>query len=82
MPLTEQPVRLRITCYEDGQIQLRRVVRIDRDGVPIAQEIQSVMLEPGQDVANYPKRVRDHAAIEWTPAVVAAYQAAKAAGVP
>jgi hypothetical protein len=60
-------------------VRRSRVV-IDNDGTTeVARTNFRTVLEPGQDVTSYPPRVRALCAFVWTPAVIAAYQAAKAA---
>lgn len=69
-----------ITILADGQIQVRRArVIIDNDGTEVARTFWRAVLEPGQNVSAYPARVQALCNFIWTPAVVAAYLAAKAA---
>ena len=64
---------------DDGQIEFRKT-RVILDGVDIVGERHHrQVLEPGQDVTTFPLKIRQIANVVWTPAVVAAYEAAKAA---
>lgn len=83
MALTERTDYDAITILLDGQMQVRRSrIVVDNDGVTeVARNYFRIVLEPGQDVTAYPARVRALCGFVWTPAVVAAYQAAKAARV-
>lgn len=77
--LTEQTTISTITILEDGQIQIRRTRRVF-DGVELlAEQYHRTVLAPGDDVSGHPLRLRAVCAAVWTPAVVAAYEAAKAA---
>lgn len=68
-----------IVIQEDGQIMIRQYKRaLDDDGSIIGQRFQRTPLEPGQDVSIWPQRVQRICGVVWTPAVIAAYQAAKA----
>ena len=81
MALTEKTVYDSLTILEDGQIMVRRArVVLDNDGVTeVSRTFWRAVLEPGQDVTSYPARVRALCGFVWTPAVIAAYEAAKAA---
>jgi hypothetical protein len=80
MAITDKIVYDSITILEDGQMQVRRTrVILDTDLSEVSRTFFRTVLEPGQDVASYPARVRALCAFVWTPAVIAAYEAAKAA---
>lgn len=78
MALTEQ-LRFFHGIEDDGQIRLRRTRVILDGGDVVGERHHSQVLEPGQDVTQYPARTRNLCAFVWTPAVIAAYEAAKAA---
>ena len=82
MALTET-VRFFVGIQDDGQIEFRRT-RIIMDGEEVVAEKHfRQVLDPGQDVSAFPAKVRQHCAIAWTPAVIAAWEAKKAAqGLP
>lgn len=84
MALTQRTVYDSITILEDGQIQLRRArVILDDDGVTeISRQFHREVLEPGQDVATLPGRVRAVCNIVWTPQVIMDYETEKAARRP
>lgn len=69
--ITVQPV--------SGFITVRDDTNVVEDGKSIAKTVKQIHLAPGNNVSSLPKNVQDICAIVWTPAVVAAYQAAKAA---
>jgi hypothetical protein len=64
---------------DDGQIDFRRTRIISENNEPVGERIFRQILEPGQDVSSFPPKVRAICNFVWTPAVIAAYQAAKAA---
>ena len=76
--LTEREVIDRIEVLEDGQLQIRRALVIERDGVEIARQFHRVVLEPGSAGTSLPARVRAVATAVWTPEVVEAYRQNKA----
>lgn len=84
MPLSERTDYDAITILMDGQLQVRRSrVVLDNDGVTeVARSYFRTVLVPGQDVTAYPPKVRALCAFVWTPAVIAAYQAAHPTGTP
>jgi hypothetical protein len=78
MALSET-TKLFLGILDDGQIEFRRT-RVIVDGTEvIAEKHHRQVLEPGQDVTALPNKVRQICAVVWTPAVIAAYAAAKAA---
>lgn len=81
MAITDKIVYDAITILEDGQLLLRRCrIIIDDDGVTeVNRTFFRSVLEPGQDTTVFPARIRMLANFVWTPAIIAAYQAAKLA---
>lgn len=78
MALTES-TKFFIGIQDDGQIEFRRT-RVIMDGTElIGEKHHRQVLEPGQDVSAQPLKVRQVCQLIWTPAVIAAYLAAKAA---
>ena len=78
MALTEQ-TKIFIGILDDGQVEFRRT-RVIMDGTDeIGEKHHRQVLEPGQDVSSFPAKVRNICAATWTPAVISAYLAAKAA---
>jgi 5-deoxy-D-glucuronate isomerase len=75
MALT-QTTRVFLGIEDDGTIRYRRTKVVMEDGELAGERIHSEVLTPGQDVTSYPPKVRAHCAVAWTPAVIAAYQAA------
>ena len=78
MALTERTSYF-IGVRDDGQIEFRKTRVFLEDGEMVAEKHFREVLEPGQDVSIYPNKLRQIANIIWTPQVIAAYQAAKAA---
>lgn len=71
-----------IGITDEGMIELRRSKVVLEDGNEIARNHQREVLFPGQVITTYPAKVRNIAAVVWTPAVIAAYQAKIAASHP
>lgn len=62
---------------DDGQIEFRKTRTVtDTVTGEIFEKHHRQVLFPGQDVTSQPNKVRQICAIVWTPAVIAAYQAA------
>jgi len=76
MALTETTTFF-IGIFNDGLIEFRRT-RTVYDGTEIlAEKHNRVVLEPGQDVTQYPNKLRQITQVVWTPQVIADYKAAK-----
>ena len=60
-----------------GEIQVRRADRVFKDGKKISETYHRHVLSPGDDLSGEDPKVRKQAELEWTPEVVAAYQASK-----
>lgn len=72
MALTES-ITERLEVLEDGQLQIKTVTRILRDGAEIAKTIHREAVAPGADVSQKSARAKAIAAAVWTPDVVSAY---------
>jgi hypothetical protein len=68
-----------IGIEDEGLIQLRRTRVIMDETGEIARRHHRMLLEPGQDISTLPLKVRQVAQVIWTPAVITAWQAKKAA---
>ena len=79
MALTIQTVISAITILEDAQIHVRRSRRVFEDAEMVAERYHRRVLGPGDDTTQEDPRVRAVANLLWTPAVIDAYKAAKAA---
>jgi hypothetical protein len=79
MSLSKEVVIDKIEVVENGIIQVRQVTRIMEDGQQLSSSYHRWSLTPGQDVTDQPANVQAIATAAWTPAVVAAYEAAQAA---
>lgn len=77
MSLTKQTVIDQITVTENGIILYREATRIMEDGVQLSQTYHRTSLTPGQDLTGIPANVAAICNTVWTPAVIAAYQAAQ-----
>lgn len=64
-----------LTVLEDGQLQVRRDIVYEDDGVEVFRKHHRQVLAPGQDVSGFPSKVQSIAAVVWTPQVIADYQA-------
>ena len=80
MALSKNTVIDRIEILETGHIQVRRATYIEEDGVRVTDPRYSRRVyEPGDDVGVEHAKVRAIASVVWTPAVIAAHLARKAA---
>lgn len=79
MALSDKTVIDKIEILENGVIQVRRARRFFDDTDMVAERYARTVLEPGQDVLNQPLRLQAICNVVWTPAVIAAYRASKAA---
>ncbi len=80
MALTKTTVIDKVEILENGVIQVRRAIRVFDDGELVGERYhRDAPLEPGQDVSAQPNILQRVCTAVWTPAVVAAYQAEKAA---
>ncbi len=78
MSITKSTVVDQITITEDGSVFYREATRIMENDVQLSQTYHRSSLTPGQDLANQPANVVAICNTVWTPAVIAAYQAAQA----
>ena len=81
MSLSKEVVIDKIEVVENGIIQVRQVTRIMEDGQLLSSSYHRWSLTPGQDVTDQPANVQAIAAAAWTPAIIAAYEAAQAAAL-
>ena len=79
MSLTKTTSVDQITVEENGIVLFREATRIMENGNQISQTFHRTSLTPGQDLANQPANVVAICNTVWTPAVIAAYQAAQTA---
>jgi hypothetical protein len=79
MALTKEIAIDQITVTENGIILYREATRIMEDGTELSKAYHRSSLSPGQDLAGVPANVAAICNVAWTPAVVAAYQAAQEA---
>jgi len=79
MSLTKTTTVDQITVTENGIVLYREATRIMEDGNQISQTYHRSSLYPAQDLTGVPTNVVAICNTVWTPAVVAAYQAAQAA---
>ncbi len=76
--LTKETVIDQITVTENGIVLYREATRILEDGEEISKKYHRSSLTPGQDLTGVPANVVAICNAAWTPAVIAAYQAAQA----
>jgi len=73
---------LQVIVEDNGILLIRQGKRaFDDDGSLIGEKFHRTSLEPGDDVSTQPTKIQRIAQAVWTPAVIAAYQEAKAAQV-
>ena len=77
MSLTKTTSVDQITVEENGIVLYREATKILEDNVEISKKYHRSSLTPGQDLANQPANVVAICNTVWTPAVIAAYQAAQ-----
>lgn len=84
MALTKQTVVSELAFDEFGVLRVRTSTRVlDDDGSLIGEKYHRAAFPPSADFTTVPAgRLRQHAQIEWTPAVIAAWQARVAAMAP
>ena len=78
MSLTKTTNIDQITVTENGIVLYREATRIMEDGVQLSQTYHRSSLTPAQDLTGVPANVVAICNTVWTPAVIAAYQAAQA----
>jgi len=81
MAYTEESVIDTINARDTGHIEIRTSNRVLKDGVVISTQYHRHVLAPGDDLTTQDERVAAIATASWTPDIVAAYDAAQAAGV-
>jgi hypothetical protein len=80
MALSRQVVIDRIEILETGQVHVRRATYIVENGKRIAgPAYHRVAYDPGADVMFEDAKVRTHCDAAWTPEVIAAHEARRAA---
>lgn len=67
----------RIEVVKNGSVQVRTKTAIKEDGVEISSKFHRHVVAPGDDYSAQDARVKAICEVTHTPAVVAAYQAAK-----
>ena len=78
MAFTEKQ-EYKIEVLSNGTLQVRRADIVLKDGVEVGRTYHRHCLMPGEDVTNEVPRVQAVAAATWTPEVVSAYEAQRAA---
>lgn len=69
----EKSIIDKIEVLEDGQIQVRRVNRVFKDGIKIAETYHRHVIAPDQDIKNEDGRVQAVAKAVWTDEVKTKY---------
>jgi urease accessory protein UreE len=72
--ITEQSIIDSINVLQDGQIEIRRVDVVLKDGVEIAKTYHRHCLNPGDDLNAEEPRVASVAQAVWTPEVVTTWE--------
>ena len=81
MSLTKEQVIDKIEIVDNGVVQIRQATKIMEDGNELSKSYHRWSIAPGQDYSNQPENVKAICAVAHTPAVIAAYEAAKAAAL-
>lgn len=74
MSLSEKKIIDLIEILDGGYIQVREAYVIEKDGVVIAKNFHRYVLNPGDDLSNQDKKLKDIASIIWTAEIIEAYQ--------
>lgn len=77
MSITKTTSVDQITVTENGIILYREATRIMEDGAELTKSYHRSSLIPAQDLTGVPANVVAICNAAWTPAVIAAYQAAQ-----
>jgi hypothetical protein len=76
MALTENTSIDQIEIVGDWNIQVRQATIIERDGEFVSRTFHRWVLTPDMDISGQEQKVKDICNAAWTPAVIAAYEAA------
>ncbi len=79
MTVTKQIVVDNISIQEDGQINVRRATKYIEDGKELTRTFHHHVLAPADSLTKEDPKVSVIANVVWTPEVVSAFEAAKAA---
>lgn len=79
MSLAETTEIDRIEIVGNGIVQVREATTITKNGEFFARQFKRWTLTPGQDLTGQPEKVVAQCQAAWTPEVIAAYQAQRAA---
>jgi hypothetical protein len=71
--LTKEEVIDRMEILEDGQIQVRKSIRVLEDGVILSQTFHRHVVEPDSDISAQDQKVKDICAVVHTEAVKTAF---------
>lgn len=77
MAFTKQTTFDAITIRDTGHLEIRIANLVMEDGVEIAKNYHRRVITPGDDVTNEPQKIKALANLIWTPAMIAAAQAAR-----
>jgi hypothetical protein len=75
--ITKETIVDQITVCENGIVLYREATKIIEDGVEITKKYHRTSLTPGQSLDGVPANVVAICNTAWTPAVIAAYEAAQ-----
>jgi|19_taG_2_1085344.scaffolds.fasta_scaffold00760_13 hypothetical protein len=82
MPLTEEVVADQVTVLDDGQIQVREITRVYKDGELLAvSKPHRYVLKPGDTPKAQHQQLKKISDVIHTPANIAAFRAAEQARV-
>jgi len=66
-----------VEVTELGHVQVRKAIRLFKDGVEISKTYHRHVLAPGDNLDNEIQKVKDVANAVWTEEVIADYQASQ-----
>ena len=66
-----------VEVTELGHVQVRKAIRLFKDGVEISKNYHRHVLAPGDNLDNEIQKVKDVANAVWTEEVIADYQASQ-----
>ena len=79
MALTKETIVDKIEVLEMGQVQVRTATRVLEDGAVLSSSFHRHVLSPNDDLTDQDPKVVAIANAVWTPSVVSAYEAQRAA---
>ena len=76
--IEEKSIQSEIAVLNSGELQIKTLNTIVKDGVVVSSNVHFEVFAPGTDLTGQPENVVAIATAAWTPEVIAAYEAAQA----